>query len=366
MNVLKIKPPLCLTRDGRRLPRRPHRRGARQRLVASSRRRRPTGDDDEARRHPPRHGDHGRCPAQRRLLRPRARPAPGQEDGQPGRPVGLPPLLRRRAGLARRRHHVLRVPRRAARPGRRRHGAPRRIPRRRRGRARPLGGAAARRGRAGRAVARVAAAGRPRGPGARAAGGRHARRPADGRPSRDPGRGAPAGLRQRPRLRARSRAQPRAARAGAGVRPHRRRRVGGARRERGGTYAIDVAGPRRHPRRRHRPPRRVGLADGRPRRLAAPPDRRGPAPHAGDRPLLLPLDLLPRARRRAVRDRDDRTRLRDGRGPGAPRRARRPAARVRAPAGAHRADPDAAARTRGRRARDSPPGRYVRPPRLAQ
>ena len=30
------------------------------------------------------------------------------------------------------------------------------------------------------------------------------------------------------------------------------------------------------------------------------------APDAGDRPLLLPLDLLPRAERRAVRDRDDR------------------------------------------------------------
>ncbi len=35
----------------------------------------------------------------------------------------------------------------------------------------------------------------------------------------------------------------------------------------------------------------------------------GPAPDARDRPLLLPLDLLPRARRRALRDRDARARL---------------------------------------------------------
>ena len=53
--------------------------------------------------------------AERRLLRRHARPADGQEDRQPGRPDRLPPLLRRRAGRRRLRHHLLRVPRRAAR-----------------------------------------------------------------------------------------------------------------------------------------------------------------------------------------------------------------------------------------------------------
>ena len=69
----------------------------------------------EARRHPPHHRDHRRRAAQRRLLRPRARPADGQEDRQPGRPDRLPPLLRRRAGLRGRRPDVLRVPERARR-----------------------------------------------------------------------------------------------------------------------------------------------------------------------------------------------------------------------------------------------------------
>ena len=72
---------------------------------------------------PPRHCDHRRRAGQRRLLRARARPAPGQEDRQPGRPDGLPPVLCRRARLSGADHHLLRVPRRAARPCGRRHGA---------------------------------------------------------------------------------------------------------------------------------------------------------------------------------------------------------------------------------------------------
>ena len=68
---------------------------------------------DEARRRPPRHVHHGRRARERRVLRGRARPADGQEDRQPGRPDRLPPLLRRRARLGGRRHHVLRVPGRA-------------------------------------------------------------------------------------------------------------------------------------------------------------------------------------------------------------------------------------------------------------
>ena len=53
-------------------------------------------------------------------------------------------------------------------------------------------------------------------------------------------------------------------------------------------------------------------------------------PHAGHRPLLLPLDLLPRAERRSLRDRDARPGVRRGRGSGAPRRAALAAAEVRA------------------------------------
>ena len=45
-----------------------------------------------------------------------ARPAARQEDGQPGRPDRLPPLLRGRARVGRRGHHV-RVPGRKRRAG---------------------------------------------------------------------------------------------------------------------------------------------------------------------------------------------------------------------------------------------------------
>ena len=44
----------------------------------------------------------------------------GQEDRQPGRPDRLPPVLRRRGRQPRRGHHLLRVPGRPPRPGRRR------------------------------------------------------------------------------------------------------------------------------------------------------------------------------------------------------------------------------------------------------
>src|SRR6185503_7577347 len=64
-------------------------------------------------------------------------------------------------------------------------------------------------------------------------------------------------------------------------------------------------------------------------------------PHAGDRPLLLQVDLLPRAERRAVRDRDDRPGLHRGRAAGVTRRAPLAAAELRAPArpAGGRADP---------------------------
>src|SRR5438034_2151957 len=46
---------------------------------------------------------------------------------------------------------------------------------------------------------------------------------------------------------------------------------------------------------RHSAPRGLGFADGRPRGMAEARRRGGRPPHAGDRPLLLPVDLLPRA-----------------------------------------------------------------------
>ena len=60
--------------------------------------------------------------------------------------------------------------------------------------------------------------------------------------------------------------------------------------------------------------------------------RRGRFADAGDRPLLLQVDLLPRAERRALRDRHDRTRVHDRRAARAPGRAPLAAAELRAPA----------------------------------
>ena len=117
---------------------------------------------------------------------------------------------------------------------------------------------------------------------------------------------------------ARSRSTPSAAgrcSRGARLRAARREQWEARGEQRGGLYALRPAARRaRHRRRRHRPPRRVGArrwtsttpgGSARPRRGAA---------DARDRPLLLPLDLLPRAERRAVRDRDARAGLRDRRG----------------------------------------------------
>ena len=66
------------------------------------------------------------------------------------------------------------------------------------------------------------------------------------------------------------------------------------------------------PRRRrggHRPPRRLGLHDGGPPGLARPRRRSRRPPDTDHRPLLVPLDLLPRAGRRPLRDRDARARF---------------------------------------------------------
>src|SRR5204863_8241155 len=74
--------------------------------------------------------------------------------------------------------------------------------------------------------------------------------------------------------------------------------------------------------------------------------RRGRPYDANHRPLLLQVDLLPRAERRAVRDRDARRRgLRGRRAGRVARRAAQPATRLRAHARAARAHSDTASVT---------------------
>ena len=265
----------------------------------------------------------GDAPRQRRLLHPRARAAARQEDGQPGRPDRLPPLLRGRGGQRRGRHHVLRVPGRPSRPSRRRDGAHRHrsasAPRRRSTSGRSASPRRASQSHASRAGSRFED---PEGLGLELAVVAGHRRAARRAPPGDPGRARAAGLRRRPRL---QRATPGEAARSSRTRSASRRpasadwEVRGA--ARGGLYGYDPPPPGRRPRRRHRPPRRLGVDDGGARGLAAPRRRGRDAPDAGDRPLLLPLDLLPRAERRPLRDRDARPGLHDRRGPGAPRRA---------------------------------------------
>ena len=73
--------------------------------------------------------------------------------------------------------------------------------------------------------------------------------------------------------------------------------------------------------RRHGAPHRLGVARRGPPRAGRQRVARGRrARHRRPRPRLLPLDLLPRAARRPVRDRHPLARLRGRRGPGAPRR----------------------------------------------
>ncbi len=159
---------------------------------------------------------------------------------------------------------------------------------------------------------------RPRGPRARARRRPGPRPAADRRPPRGPGRARAAGLSRRPRLRGGPRAQRRPARAPR-VRAL-RRRLGGARRVPRRALGLRRAARRAGDRgRRHGPPHRLGVGDGRAHRVARARDRRRGAADPGDRPLLVPLDLLPRAERSAVRDRDPRPGIRRRRGSRAPR-----------------------------------------------
>ena len=141
---------------------------------------RPAQCTDAARRCPPRHADHRRRAAQRRLLHPRAGFAAREEDGQPGRPDRLPPLLRRREGQRRLGHHLLRVPGRDPRQGGPRDGAHDRLAGRLRRGARLLGAAPGRP--AANVDARRTTASSSRTPGGRPA--RAPRRRDDGRAAR--------------------------------------------------------------------------------------------------------------------------------------------------------------------------------------
>ena len=114
---------------------------------------------------------------------------------------------------------------------------------------------------------------------------------------------------------------------------------------RGGFYAYDPAPPEinRSAGRGHGAPRGVRRRDRRPGELAQARGRGGRPPDARDRTLLLQIGVLPGAERRAVRDRDDRPRLRRRRGRGPPRREPVAAPAVRADARAARAHARAAA-----------------------
>ena len=242
-----------------------------------------------------------------------ARPAAGQEDGQPGRPDRLPPVLRRRGRQPGGGPDVLRVPgRRRGRAGdgmvhrivwrvgveasldfwERAAGAPRAWPRRAR---------------------RRPALRRPRGAGARAAWSTDARDAPLAPTAPDvPRRARAAGLRRGARVRLGPGARVRRCCAttlgfdgGAGGRlgvARRRARVRSSTTRRRRSAASQGAGTVHHVAWASR------LDDQDAWRAAGRPCRR--APDAGHRPLLLPLGLLPRAERGAVRARDDRPRLR--------------------------------------------------------
>ena len=147
---------------------------------------------------------------------------------------------------------------------------------------------------------------RPRGPAARADPGREPGRAADRRPSRGAAGVRAPGLRRRARLRARPRAEPPLPRGDARVRAARRDGWEARGKQRGGLYLYDQSEERGVP----------GAGTVHHVAWASPTDeheawqrprrRERRLPHAGDRPLLLQVDLLPRAERRPLRDRHDR------------------------------------------------------------
>ena len=236
-----------------------------------------------------------------------------------------------RAGLG---HHVLRVPRRAARP------APARA-----WSTRSSGASAARSAldfweqrlapRASRpsATATSCASRTPRASATSSRVDDVRRRAAVGRAPRGPGRSTRCtGFDARPRLQLRPGRDRRAARALLGAEPARRRRLGA---------------PRRAPRRPLPPRPRAGASAAcraRARSTTSRSARRSPTTRewferiqrrrrallAGHRPPLLPLDLLPRAGRRPLRDRRRRPRLHGRRAARGARLEGDPAAEARA------------------------------------
>ena len=241
-------------------------------------------------------------------------------------------------GQRRQRHHVLRVPRRAPRARRARDGAPRRLARRLRGRS--TSGPSGSRPRASSERGRRPALLRPRGARARA---RRLRRPDEPLVAELPeiprehalqgfhGVRAYAADPDASRRCSRTRSASSRAASGWEVRGDsaaalRLRRAAGRARDPGAGTVHHVAWAslmEEHEAWRERAARRR-------------------AADARDRPLLLPLDLLPRAERRAVRDRDHRARLHDRRAARDARRGALAAARLRARPPAGRAGADAA------------------------
>ena len=270
-------------------------------------------------------------------------PADGGEDGQPGRPERLPPVLRRRGRDARRRHHLLRVPGRRAGPRRRRHGAPRRLARglaERRSTSGPSGWAS----RAGDGATPSAGFADPEGLEHELRRDAVSRRAAERASLRDPARARAAGLRRRPRP------QPAARRGGHAARePAGRRALGDDTFEirgeqRGGTITFEQRRRARPAGRRHHPPHRVGLDERGPPEVAREA-RGGRRAHVGHgRPPLLPLDLLPRAGRHPLRDRRPRAGLHARPAAGGARHQGDPAALAGAAPRRDRGEPDAAAR----------------------
>ena len=302
----------------------------------------------EARRHPPHHRDHRRRAAQRRLLHARARPAPGREDRQPGRPERLPPLLRRRArprGLG---HHVLRVPRRAA-PAAPAPGMVHTIVWR-------VGGPEAidfweqRLGAEGVATERdgdVLRFADPEGLGHELAVDATGDEPLSAEHPEIPAEHALQGFDARPRVQLRPGRRP-ARCSSACSAPSRPATTPGscAASAAAGATCLDPAPGRARPAGRgHRPPRRVRHDGGRRTRSGSSASGgAGVQLLAGHRPPLLPLDLLPRAGRRPVRDRRRRPRLHGRRAARGARLEGDPAAEARAAARADRGGPHAAAR----------------------
>src|SRR2546428_2017625 len=162
------------------------------------------GNKNEAGRHPPRQLDHGRRPGERRLLRRQDGIAVGQEDCQPGRPDGLPPVLRRRQGQPGSGPDLLRVSGGPSWPSGARHDPPDRPSGRLRGVARLLGATPG----PGAAVEGITCVLRPGGPWVGAPRGRGDRRRTDSVASRGTGRARDPGIRRGARVHLQTRSQP--------------------------------------------------------------------------------------------------------------------------------------------------------------